>query len=448
VRKLLVAVPFLVVLLVAWPVYVGIQVESGLQEPQTVFFGDLRIHHALDGYQRESYRARASSVLQVTAEGLDLELHFQHRIRHRMLGASVDSQLVEVRDLGGTAFELRDVLVQAQLRAESWMGLGGGVNSRLSSRPLRIALPEPADGPGTGAYLEMAAGQGGLAYSSQRILLSFATGELSLSGAGWSLSLEEPHYGLLIHPAPEGGYGRLPDYDFSLGVERLEIGDGDATMLGIQALRAAAWQNSTVERVDSLLRLRADSVQAGGLGLHALDTHFNALRWHRPTLLRLAEDLARLDSMELERDVRNGMIWGLLRESLPELVGHQPMVKGELRLNEDPGRQLWLLLELSLRGDAALLSTRPLEALALQFEGDLGAQLGLELETLLDAAGVAPAESFRGWLDEAVAEGWLESDEEKMSIRLRMEEGRLLVNEQDRTVLLLALVFAIAGAMF
>ena len=135
-------------------------------------------------------------------------------------------------------------------------------------------------------------------------------------------------------------------------------------------------------------------------------------------------------------------------ESLPELVSHQPLVKGEMRLNEDPGKQLRLLLELSLRGDAALLSTRPLEALALQFEGDLGAQLGLELETVLDAAGVAPAETFRGWLDQAVAEGWLESDEEKMSVRLRMEEGRLLVNEHDRTVLLLALVFAIAGAMF
>jgi hypothetical protein len=285
VRKILILCLLLVLAAAAWPVYVGVQVETALREARTGQFGDLRFHHSVADYSRDNYRARATTVLHVVGDGMDFELHLDHRIRHRLLGAVVDTRLASTQNAADLPPPWRAALAQAQPRADSWLGLGGGVSSRLSTRSVQVAWPEALAEDQGGRLLEVGAGQGGLALSPERLVLSFDTETLRLESRGASLFLDEFHYGLLLHPGPEGLYGRLPDYDLGLGAGRLSLEQGGRELFGADSLQMSAWQNSTVRQMDSLLRLRAKEVRSADLELEGLDLHLSALRWDRPTVM-------------------------------------------------------------------------------------------------------------------------------------------------------------------
>jgi hypothetical protein len=100
-------------------------------------------------------------------------------------------------------------------------------------------------------------------------------------------------------------------------------------------------------------------------------------------------------------------------------------------------------LDLGLQGDAERIATRPLEALDLALEVEIGTVLFEELERLAGAP-----EILRTWLERGINDGWIEVRDSQLSSRLRMEEGRLLINDSDQTILLLALVFALGQGMF
>ncbi|MCA1788892.1 MAG: YdgA family protein [Thioalkalivibrio sp.] len=113
-RKILILCLLLVLAAAGWPVYVGVQVETAVREAWTGQLGDFRFHHSVADYDRDNYRARATTLLHIVGDGVDFELHLDHRIRHRLLGAAVDTRLAS----GQTATDLpppwRAALDQAQ----------------------------------------------------------------------------------------------------------------------------------------------------------------------------------------------------------------------------------------------------------------------------------------------------------------------------------------------
>jgi len=450
-RKLLILLLLLVVAAAAWPVYVGVQVENALEQPFTGYVGKLRIQHAFTDYERSRYSARATSVLHVLGDGLDFEVELEHRIGHRLLGAAVHTRSAARQPRGDIPPVLAAVLAQARPRADSWLGLGGGVSSRFSSQPVRIYDDEHAVGDALPLRLELGAGQGGLAYSPERVVLSFDTDRMDVGEGDRRLLLRQLYFGLLVHPGPDGRFGRLPDYDIGLGSGSLSLTRGDRELLGLDSLQMSSNQNSTTKRLDSLWRLRAEALRSAGLELETLDLSLTALRWHRPTLLRFMEDLDGVRAMSLATDLKTGLLLGMVMEGLQQMVEHDPLLQGHLRLNSEPGKHVRVNLDLGLRGDAEGFAARPLEAVALDLDFEIGVALIEELAALL--AGEADREPHEGmdlqdWLDLAVAEQWVRIDSGILNSLLRMEDGRLLINGRDQTVLLLALVFGLARGMF
>lgn len=442
-RKILILCLLLVLAAAGWPVYVGMQVETALREARTGQLGDFRFYHSVVEYNRDNYRARATTVLQVVGDGMDFELHLDHRIRHRLLGAAVDTRLASRQNAADLPPPWRAALTQAQPRAESWLGLGGGISSRLSTRPVQVAWTDAVPANQGRMSLEMGTGQGGLALSPERLVLSFDTETLRVDSGGASLVLDEFHYGALVHPGPEGLYGRLPDYDLGLGASRLSLQQDGRERFGADSLQMSAWQNSTVKQMDSLLRLRAKEVRSADVALEGLDLHLNALRWHRPTVMGFIEAWQGMAVMELDPQARTGLILGMLLDALQQMIAHDPRIQGGVTVNSDPAKRLRAHLDLGLQGDAAGIATRPLEALDL----DLGLEIGMELFEELETLAGDP-EALRTWLERGISDGWIEDLEGQLSSRLRMNEGRLLINDSDQTTLLLALVFALGQGMF
>lgn len=451
-RKILIALLLVVVAAAAWPVYVGVQIENALEEPFTLHVGELHIHHVVDRYERERYRARATSVLHVVGEGLDFELELEHRIDHRLLGAAVQTRTAPGLADGGRMPALwAAALAQARPRADSWLGLGGGVSSRLSSRPVLIARDADPDEEPVPFRLHLGAGQGGIAYSPERMVLSFDTDRLDFTEGERRLLLEQLYFGLVVHPDPDGRYGPLPDYDIGLGSGLVSFTRGDREILALEGLQMSSNQNSAANRLDSLWRARAEELRSVGLGLETLDLQLTALRWHRPTLLQFMEDLEGVRAMALATDLRTGLLLGMVLEGLQRMIEHDPSLKGHLRLNSQPGKHVRLAVDLGLSGEPETFASRPLESIALNLDFEAGVALLEEVAALLEAeAGLDPnaGMDLQTWLELAVDEEWAHVENGVLSSRLRMEDGRLLINGRDQTVLLLALVFGIARGMF
>ncbi len=448
-RKILILASFLIVGAALWPIYVGMQVDAALQEPRTARLGDVRITHEVVEYQRGHYRAQAASVLQIQGDDLDVELRLEHSIHHRLLGATARSRLASEPIVGTVSALWGDALAQGRPRAESWLGLGGGVSSRWSTQPIRIAWP--GVNPAPERTLALAAGQGGLAYSPERLVLSFDTPAATWTEGVARLHLEQLHQGLLIHPGPEGSYDRLPDYDISLGASTVRLERGDAQPVTADFLRASASQNSTARRLDSLLRLRMDAVRSGDAELGSLDLSLNALNWHRPSVLRVIEDLDDVRALALEPDARTGLVLGILFEAIENLIVHEPTVQATFRLDDAAGKRLWAHLDAGLQGDPEQWSRAPLENLTLDLDLELARDFIDPLSGVLQAQSrtdTDTAKILHRLLEDAAAQDWVLSEDDRFVSSLRMEAGRLYINEQDRTALLLALVFGVAGGMF
>lgn len=449
-RKTLILVFFLLVGAAAWPVYVGMQIETALDEPFTGHVGDLRIQHVVTAYERGRYSARATSLLHVLGNGLDFEVELEHRIDHRLLGAAVHSRSGaapsgDIPPLWAAAF------AQARPRADSWLGLRGGVSSRFSSQPVKVHGGDDTVDERAPFHLEMGAGQGGLAYSPERMVLSFDTDRVDFGDGELRLLLRQLYFGLLVHPGPDGRYGPLPDYDIGLGSGSLALTRGDHVLLGLDSLQMSSNQNSVASSLDSLWRMRAEALRSGELELETLDLNLTALRWDRPTLLRFIKDFEGVRAMSLATDLRTGLLLGMVMEGLQKMVENDPLLQGYLHLSSESGDHIRLNLGLGLGGDAAGFAARPLESVELELDIEIGVELIEGLVTVI--ARELGMESRGGmdlqaWLELAVAEQWVRIENEILYSLLRMEDGRLLINSRDQTVLLLALVFGLARGMF
>lgn len=451
VRKILMALPLILAPLAAWPIYVGMQVEQAIQQPQSEQVGEFWIQHLPQHYERTHYRADAGSFLEVRHGDIEVRLQLEHRVRHRILGAELETRLVDVQVNEEAPPGLHEALIRAQPNAESWVGLGGGVNVRLRTRPFSLQWPMDASEMDPVRILDLADGRGGLAYTRERIVLSFDTPRISISDGVRVLEVDGAHYGLLVHPGSGDDYVRLPDYDLSLGAEQVRLREGEIERLAMHSPWVAAWQNSAHERLDSVFRLKVGAIDAPPLSLQAIDVHLSALRLNRQALLTLMHELEGLRLEDVPPEARSGLAGGIAFETLKNMAAGDPLFQAGLHLNPDSGRRLSVAADLALKNDRELLDTRPLEAIVLGLEIETGREAMAELESLFLASGLfeeGAGNVFEQWLEHALSEGWVLESSEGFRTYLRLEDGRLHINGEDRTLLWLATVFAIGGGMF
>lgn len=435
-RNILILVGFLLVAVVAWPIYVGYQVESALSQVRTVWLGEVRLQHAVRHYERDNFQARVVSELQVEAEDFSFFLELEHHIQHRMLGVSIRSRLLDGLHPPSYAPLLNEWLAQAMPRAESWVGLGGGVSSRFFTQPARVALPH-----GQGGFLDVGYGQGGVTYAQERIVVSFDTRSLTLANSGWNLVLRRPALGVLVHPGATGELGHLPDYDINLGAENVRLTEAEQAVILARSLQMTAWQNSTGSHLDSLLRLRSEDVTLLDLSIEKLETHISALGWYRPALVQALKDWEHRAKQVPPVRMRPQQATALLLETLAEMVAYQPRLQGELRVFNEPEQRLHLTLDAALTGDATRFMERPLDGLDLQVDLEWGSAL---VATTVDAWSAAlglteqDQDAVQSWLDDALEKSWYTYEGGRYRAHAALQQGRLFLNGEDRSDLLLA----------
>lgn len=436
VRNILILVAFLLVVVVAWPIYVGYQVETALSQVRTVWLGEVRLQHTVRHYERENFQARVVSELHVQAEDVDFFLELEHHIQHRMLGVSIRSRLLNGLHPPSYAPLLNEWLAQAMPRAESWVGLGGGVSSRFFTQPARVTLPR-----GRGGFLDVGYGQGGVTYSQERIVVSFDTRSLTLANSGWNLVLRRPALGVLVHPVATGELGHLPDYDINLGAENIRLTESEQAVLLARSLQMTAWQNSTGHHLDSLLRLRSEDVMLLDLSIEKLETHISALGWYRPALVQAVKDWEHRAKQVPPVRMRPQQVTALFLETLAEMVAYQPRLQGELRLYNEPEQRLRLTLDAALTGDPNRFMERPLDGLDLQADLEWGGALvATVMAAWSEALGLDEYDqaAVQTWLDEALEAGWYDFEGGRYRSHAALQQGRLFLNGEDRSDLLVA----------
>ena len=453
-RKWFVLALLVVVAAAAWPMVVGFQAEEAVVGNHAAQVGETHLRHEMLEYDRGYLRAHGRSQLIIEDARGRLEIPLVHDVRHGLLGARSDS-FVDLDNLSVARDSLLGQLLRAlNLQVHSRAGIGGGVTTRVTFDALRLDLmtvPEVAaraqtDGP---LWLDLAAGRGRFAWSSEQILLSLDLPRLTLSDERFDWVVHEARYVTSFEPDAAGEYGRLPDYEGGLAAAGIELREGDAMRLQVERPRLDAFQSTRNDRLDSHLRLRVDRARANAgadeaLTLEALDLQAGVMRWDRPTLLRLIAELEAIEARGIEDDQGVALIGSALIDAVVGMIEHQPAVRLEGSLNHEPPRQLLLNAELGLRGSRQAFATRPLETVVLDSE----LRLGLEWVAEFDAA--YPAIELDKRLHALAADDWIQRDAAAgyWHTAVVVEDGRVEVNDEDRTAALLALLFASSGGMF
>ncbi|WP_018649341.1 MULTISPECIES: DUF945 family protein [unclassified Thioalkalivibrio] len=452
-RKWIVLLLVLLIVVAAWPVFVGGQVERNVTESQQARIGEVDLRHEMVEYRRSYRTATARSELTLDDGETELVIPLEHRVRHGVLGARGESNV----DLG--ALEAPEgslaahLLHELDLVVQTHAGMGGRLTTRVQFEPLTLDLMEVpdvadrVDGEGP-LWLELDAGQGRFAWSAEQLLLSLDLPALRLHDDEADLRVEQGRFATVFEPDEDGIYGRLPDYEGGLAAAQLRFRDEQGEM-ELTRPRVNAFQKTNNDRLDSRLRLEIDEVRlreadADVLELETVDLQFAMLRWDRPALLQMIQDLEVLQERDLERGQRLALGGSVITDAIERMIEHRPAVELKASFNKSPAHQVALETELGLRGDARGFRTRPLETLVLDSE----LRLGLEWVREFDAA--YPDAELDERLHALAAQGWLQRDADAELWRghLNMEDGRVYVNERDRTAALLGMLFALSGGMF
>lgn len=453
-RKWWILAVVVLALAVAWPIVVGQQVEGTVAGTHEAQLGEVHLRHEMLDYERGYLGASGRSRLILEDADGRFEIPLVHDIRHGLLGARGDS-FVDLDTLAAPDDSLIGHLLRSlDLQVHSRSGIGGGVTTRVAFDDLRLDLmtvPEvaehaAAEGP---VWLDLAAGQGRFAWSSDQILVSLDLPELRLADADFAWEARDARYVTVFEADADGVFGRLPDYEGGLAAAAIELREGAATRLRVDRPRLDAFQQTNNDRMDSRLRLQVDHARmddgAGdALTLTALDLQAGILRWDRPSLLQLLAELESIEARGIEGEQRNALIGSAMIDALGGMIEHRPAIELKASLNEEPVRQLALDSELALHGTPQAFATRPLETLRLDSE----LRLGLEWVAEFDAA--YPDIDLDAQLHALAADGWLRRDAEAgyWHGTLAMADGRVQVNDVDRTAMLLAMLFAFSGGMF
>ncbi|WP_018935411.1 DUF945 family protein [Thioalkalivibrio sp. ALJ24] len=455
-RKWILLVLVLGLLAAGWPWYVGGQVEDTLEAGLDTQAGGLELRHELDEYRRGYREASARGTLHLTLQDEEYRIPLLHEVHHGVLGARVRTRLDtdELDTEPGDAPELADVLRQLDPRADSRSGLGGGLTTRVKLSGVRMDIAEwpamaawqTAEGP---AWLEFGEALLQLAWSDEQALVSMSIPRLRLDQAGGTLELEGVRQVLALEPDVHGSWGPLPDFEGGVAVDRLEWvrpGCGNGVML--HRARINAFQTRHEDRLDSRARLEIENMEVADAGWREarrsgpVDVQLGMERWDRAALVELVESLRDPSFRALDPDQRRDLTHAAILDAISASLERSPAISLKGTMNTAPERHLELDGELVLSGAPERFRVRPMESVAL----DIRAGVGLEWPDSLE--GLAQPDPLHRFLAAAEADAWLEREGERLDGHLVMRDGRIFVQDRDRTASALGLLFAVSGGMF
>ncbi|WP_019590071.1 MULTISPECIES: DUF945 family protein [unclassified Thioalkalivibrio] len=455
-RKWIILAALLVAIGAAWPWYVGGQVEDTLDARMELQADGLELRHEPVRYERGYREARAEGTLHLRRGEDAYELPVVHEVQHGVLGARIATRLdhAALDDALAEHDGLAAILQRLAPEAESRTGLGGGVTTRLRVQDTRLDVAQwaavaplrDAEGP---LWLEFEDALGQFAWSDEQAMASLSVPRLRLDQADGTLVFEGLRQVLALEPDADGVYGVLPDYEGGVAADRMEwTGPGCEGSLLMERARINAFQSTHGDRLDARARLEIDRmtvtrgtqrlVRHGG----PMDLQLGLERWDRAAMEQLAGTLRDPAHRRQEAEQRRDLTHAAMIDAVSQSLERSPAVTLGAIMNDEPEQRLELEGNLVFSGTPEGFRMRPVEAIAL----DMQAAVGLQWPESL--AGLTDPQPFGRVLAAAEADAWLERDGEILSGTLAMRDGRIHVNERDRTASALGLLFAAAGGMF
>ena len=455
-RKWIILVLVLLAVAALWPWYVGGQVEDTLSAEMDLRAGGLELRHEPGIYERSYREARSEGTLHVRDGTTTYEIPLRHEVRHGDLGARVETRLdhAALDDALADHAALAAVLQRLEPEAESRSGLGGGVTTRVQVQGTRLdiaqwsAVAEDRESESP-LWLEFEEALGQFAWSEEQAMASLSIPRLRLDHADGTLVFEGLRQVLALEPDADGAYGVLPDYEGGVAADRMEwTGPGCEGSLLLERARINAFQSTHGDRLDSRARLEIDrmTVTRGTQRVvrHSgpMDLQLGLERWDRAAVEQLAGTLRDPAHRRQEAEQRRDLTHAAMIDAVSQSLERSPAVTLGAIMNDEPERRLELEGNLVFSGTPDGFRMRPVEAIAL----DMQAAVGLQWPESL--VGLADPQPFNRVLAAAEADAWLERDGEILSGTLAMRDGRIHVNDRDRTASALGLLFAAAGGMF
>lgn len=429
----------LVALIPAWPAWVGWQSERQLSAYEGGRMGELLLGHRLESFERGLFSSRAESHLRVSAAGDTFEFPVRHRISHGYGRVLMESEPVyppEVAERLGRLFGGRP-----PLSVSTYLGpMGDTAEIHVRSPAFEGPLPEQADtyvrSGGLEAVFHLAAGR--LQGSVRLPEFSLRDPESRLAATGQVLTVD------LADPASRVADGRL-----EYRVELLELEAVDQRRVRLERLRVVSGQERHGGRLNMSLEagfaaLSAAGWETGGGDLRLRLGPVDAAAFDE--LLRRLERLETADDGDPEGRER---VAAAFRQALPRLLADSPELHLEtLRLHMPRGR-LEMALTAAFNGEAfGPESADHLERLRLSGRLEAGQVLAEEMAGEIGllsmggggGAGVSPEARRllarplgRGVIQGLAEQGYVVVHEDGYRADLRLEHGRLRINDLDRS---------------
>ncbi|OOG25964.1 hypothetical protein B1C78_05710 [Thioalkalivibrio denitrificans] len=444
-RLLLVLILLVAVAVPAWPAWLGWQADRQLSAYEGGRAGEMTLAHRLESFDRGWMESTALSRVRLSTGAEAVEFDVRHRISHGFGAVVVESiPLIppELEALLAEAFgEAAPLTVTTRLGAR-----GDSADIGLHSPSFVMTLPDDPDLRVRSAGLEGEFRVEGHRLRGQlnvpELVLEDPESTLVVTGQVLELDLSDPS-------------SRVADGWLEYRLDALDLADGDTEPVRMERVRVRSVQTRQGDFVDLSLQSGFGAMQAAGWEATQGEMHLRLGPLHAARYEALLLELERLQARTEEGFPDRGP-GAVLLEHLPGLLAHSPelrldplraqMSRGtvELALGAGfDGRDMepdTLDLVERLRLSGRIQATRALaEELAglisLQtMGGEAGANVDPEARRLL----AMPL--GRGVLKGLAEEGYVREEGDGYRTDLSIEEGRLLINGEDRSEWLLLLL--------
>ncbi len=449
-------VPILVIgaFIAAWPAWLGWQADRQLAAYQGGRVGDLTLAHSLESFDRGWFRSTATSRMEARLGPEAYRFAVHHRVHQGFDGVTVTSEPVYPPE---AAERLRALFGErTPLSVTTRLGpLGDSAEIHVHSPAFSGMLP---DNPG--AHVQSAGLDGTFHVHAQRLdgqihvpefTLADGEGRLTLRGQVLELNLADPA-------------NRLADARVEYRLDTLDATgpDGQAPVR-VERLRVRSSQARNGEYLDLGFQMGFGAVTAAGWEASQGDMGLRLGPLHAGTFDALLRELEQVQGTRDGETTPGERARAVFLGYLPAFLSHSP----ELAL--DPVRVQMprggLELALGAGYDGRDLDSTPDDLARIRLTGRLQASRALaeelagviSLQTMAGEGGAAVDPDTRrllarplgrGILKGLREEGYVRADGDTYRTDLRVEQGRLSINDVDRSewlYLLLAGLIAPGG---
>jgi hypothetical protein len=438
-RLLLLLVLSLAVLIPAWPAWLGWQSERQLSAYQGGRMGDLGLGHRLEFFERGLFVSRAESHLRVSTAGDTFEFPVRHRISHGYGRVVMESEPVyppEVADRLSRLFGARP-----PLSISTYLGpMGDTAEIHLHSPAFDGPLPEQPD-----TYVRSGGLEGVFHLSPGRLQGSVRLPEFSIRDAESRLAASGQV--LQVDLAEPGSW--LADGRLEYRVELLELESVDRRRMRLERLRMVSAQERDGGQLNMSLDLGFGALSTAGWEAGGGDLRLRLGPVHAATFDDLLRRLERMEAADDGAPDAGERVVAAFSEALPRLLADSPQLHLETLRLHMPRGQLELVLTAAFDGkDFGAESADHLQRLRLSGRLEAGRVLAEELAgeiSLLSMGGGGGADVSpevrrllsrplgQGVIQALAEQGYVVAHGDGYRADLRLEHGRLSINDVDRS---------------